>query len=61
MAEDTENHTLRLLQELRTEIHEMRDDLTNRIDGNTLILNMVAGIVHDHEKRIDTLEGAAER
>ncbi len=67
MAEDTDNHTLRLLQEMRTEMREMRDDLSERLedvstrlDGNTLILNMVAGIVHDHEKRIDTLESSAK-
>lgn len=59
MAEDIENNTLRLLPELRTEMREMRDDLTNRIDGNTLILNMVAGIVHDHEKRVEGLEDTA--
>jgi signal transduction protein with GAF and PtsI domain len=63
MAEDLENHTLRLLQEMRAEMHEirsevkeMRDDLTIRLDGNTLILNMVAGLVNDHEQRIDVLE-----
>jgi hypothetical protein len=63
MADDTENHTLRLLQEMRAEMHEMRsemtamrEDLTVRLDGNTLILNMVAGLVHDHEQRIEALE-----
>lgn len=26
-------------------------DLTQRIDGNTLVFNLVAGVVHDHEDR----------
>ena len=56
MADEPENLTLRLLQEMREEIREMRADLTNRIDGNTLLLNMVAGIAHDHEQRLDKLE-----
>jgi hypothetical protein len=37
-------------------MREMREDLTNRIDGNTLILNMLAGLLHNHEERIGTLE-----
>ncbi len=78
MSEETENHTIRLLQEMRlqiertnaqiertnTRIEEMRDqiseqitDLVQRIDGNTLVFNLVAGVVHDHEERIVTLEG----
>ena len=58
MGDDVENHTLRLLQEMRQEIADMRAELTNRIDGNTLILNMIAGFVHDHEQRIEKLEAA---
>ena len=74
MTEETENHTIRLLQEMRlqiertntqiertnTRIEEMRDqitDLVQRVDGNTLVFNLVAGVVHDHEERIITLEG----
>lgn len=63
MTDETENHTIRLLQELREEMRGMRaeftermDDLTNRVDGNTLILNMIAGLVSDHEHRIEVLE-----
>lgn len=41
---------------MREESREMRKDLTNRIDGNTILLNMVAGLVHDHEERITKLE-----
>ena len=71
MSEETENHTIRLLQEVRLQIErtnsridEMRDqiseqitDLVQRIDGNTLVFNLVAGVVHDHGERIITLEG----
>ncbi len=70
MAEEPENLTLRLLQEirgdmhalkqgqesLRTKIDELRTDLTQRIDGNTLILNLLAGGLHEHEHRIRKLE-----
>lgn len=66
MAEEAESLTIRLLQEIRAdqqamrgEIAELREevkDLTQRIDGNTLILNLVAGVAHDHEQRIDRLE-----
>lgn len=82
MAEETENLTISLLQEMRGEIRdlgsriggldaglgslnakvdEMRDDLTNRIDGNTVILNMLAGLLHDHEQRIVRLEDGFAR
>ncbi|WP_375380878.1 hypothetical protein [uncultured Sphingomonas sp.] len=67
MSEETENLTIRLLQEMRAQIErtnmrieEMTDqitDLVQRIDGNTLVFNLVAGVVHDHEDRIVTLEG----
>lgn len=70
MVEEPENHTVRLLQEmraemregradtqaLRKEVREMREDLTNRIDGNTIILNMLAGLLHNHEERTTKLE-----
>jgi uncharacterized protein with ATP-grasp and redox domains len=63
MADEPENLTLRILQELREEIQslreeqaDMRKDLTNRINGNTVMLGMLAGMVHDHEERIEKLE-----
>ena len=66
MADEPESLTLRLLQEMRgdmqairSDIQELRSevkDLTQRVDGNTLILNLVAGVVHDHEHRIECLE-----
>lgn len=68
MPDEPENLTLRLLQEVRGEIREIRDeqreqrsmlkDLKNRIDGNTVMLSMLAGMVHDHEERIERLEGS---
>ena len=56
MADEPENLTIGLLQELRKELQETRKDLTTRVDGNTLLLNMLAGGVHDHEQRIQALE-----
>lgn len=66
MADEPENLTIRLLQEIRSDIQalhrgqdELRSevkDLTQRVDGNTLILNLAAGVVHDHEHRIGKLE-----
>lgn len=61
MAEEPENHTIRLLQELRSDIAELRGDVAEvrtRLDGNTLILNFLAGSIHNHERRIDALETA---
>ncbi|MGI4733299.1 MAG: hypothetical protein ACRYFW_16370 [Janthinobacterium lividum] len=63
MADDVESHTIMLLQEMRAEItgrfdemSERLDDLANRVDGNTLILNMLAGMVASHEDRLDSVE-----
>jgi hypothetical protein len=59
MADEAESLTLRILQEIREEQREQRSmlkDLKNRIDGNTVMLSMLAGMVHDHEQRIETLE-----
>lgn len=66
MPNEPENHTVRLLQELRTEmrgrfdgIDESFADLTRRVDGNTLLLNVMAGVLHDHEQRLSKLEGTS--
>lgn len=66
MTDEPESLILRLLQEMRGDVGEIRSklgevdekitDLTQRVDGNTLLLNIVAGVVHDHESRIDKLE-----
>ncbi len=70
MSDSPESLTLRILQEMRadmrdlktgldevrSEMHEMRTDLTQRLDGNTMILNLIAGVTHDHEQRITDLE-----
>ena len=66
MPEEPENLTLRILQELREEFRDMRRaqeatseqiaDLVQRVDGNTIVFNLVAGVVHDHEERIGKLE-----
>ena len=57
MTEEPENHTIRLLQELRSEMREMRVDLTQRIDGNAVLLNMLAGLLHHQDERLTALEG----
>jgi hypothetical protein len=63
MGDDPENLTLRVLQELREEMRHLRIEMQetkeavrNRVDGNTPLLTMVAGLVRDHENRIDKLE-----
>ena len=63
MAEEPDNLVLEMLRQIRDdqkamreEMDEMRLDLTTRIDGNTLILNFLAGLVSGHEDRITALE-----
>lgn len=63
MADEPENHTIRLLQEVRTEMRERFDkvdgrfdDLGLRVDGITHILTLLAGVSHSHEERISKLE-----
>ena len=66
MAEEPENLTLRILQELRAGMDELRTDmrelrtevkdLSTRLNGNTIMLSTVAGLFHDHEERISKLE-----
>jgi len=46
MADDIENHTLRLLQEMRAEMRQGFADLRQRADG--------------HEQRLEALEGRME-
>jgi hypothetical protein len=56
MPDEPENHTVRLLQELRGDIRDLKQDLTQRIDGNTILLNLLAGLLQDHEQRLVNLE-----
>ena len=70
MADEPENHAIRLLQEMRTQLtglqgavadlrNEVRDGfakLNLPIDGVTHILTLLAGVSHDHEERITRLE-----
>lgn len=66
MADEPEKPAIRLLQELCEEMREQRAevralrtevaDLVQRVDGNTLVFNLVAGVAHDHEVRTDRLE-----
>jgi hypothetical protein len=63
MADEPENHTIRLLQEMRAEMADFRRAVMDgfakvnlRIDGMTHILTLLAGVSHDHEERITRLE-----
>lgn len=56
MTEGVENHTIHLLQEMPTAMRELRIDLTQRMDGNTVLLNLITGVTHDHEQRLSALE-----
>ena len=61
MPDDTDNHTIRLLQELRemrTEMREGFDEIDQRLSGMTYFMSMMAGSIADHGDRIDTLEDA---
>jgi hypothetical protein len=56
MAEDADNHTIRLLQEMRKEMRDSFENVNIRIDGLTHILTLLAGNMAHHEERIDKLE-----
>jgi hypothetical protein len=63
MSDKTENHTIKLLQEMRQEINaqfsdvaERFDDMNIRIDGLTHIMTLMAGHSHDLDERVERLE-----
>lgn len=70
MADEPDNLTLRVLQEMREENRQAREedrqareearstakDLVQRINGVTVLLTMLAGMVHDHDERLGKLE-----
>jgi NifB/MoaA-like Fe-S oxidoreductase len=56
MAEEPENHTVRLLQEMRQEMREQFDNLNTRVDGITHILTLLAGHTHHLDNRVTALE-----
>ncbi|MEQ9672981.1 MAG: hypothetical protein RLO10_00825 [Roseovarius indicus] len=56
MADDADNHTIKLLQEMRCEISDRFDDVDTRIDGVTHILTLMAGHSHDLDARIEALK-----
>lgn len=60
MSETPENHTIRLLQDMRKEMQEMREDLTVRIDGITHNMTLMAGHYHNVEDRLSNLEAQAK-
>lgn len=63
MSENAENHTIKLLQEMRKEITQRFDgidqqfsDVNTRIDGLTHIVTLLAANMGGHENRIIDLE-----
>ena len=65
MSDNTENHTIKLLQEMRSEISAFRsdvharfDDINTRIDGLTHSVTLLAANMGGHENRIIDLEHA---
>ncbi|KGJ01670.1 hypothetical protein SAMN04487972_1564 [Paracoccus halophilus] len=56
MSETPENHTIRLLQELRKEMREGFDNVNVRMDGITHIMTLLAGHYHNVEERLSALE-----
>lgn len=56
MVDEPENHTIRLLKEMREEMRAEFANVNLRIDGLTHILTLLAGRSHDHEARIEKLE-----
>ncbi|NOX72466.1 MAG: hypothetical protein GXP03_02175 [Alphaproteobacteria bacterium] len=67
MSDKTENHTIKLLQEMRQEINERFDavserfdDVDLRIDGLTHIMTLMAGHSHDLDERVERLEEVAK-
>ena len=56
MIDDPENHTIRLLQEMRAEMRKGFDDVGTRIDGLTHIITLLAAHSHTLDERIEKLE-----
>ena len=56
MADTPENHTIRLLQEMRAEMRKGFDDVSTRIDGLTHIITLLAAHSHTLDERIEKLE-----
>ncbi len=56
MADEPENHTLRLLQEMRQEMREGFDGVNARIDGLTHIVTLLASHSHSLEERLTRID-----
>ncbi|MBD1206131.1 MAG: hypothetical protein H9533_18595 [Rhodobacteraceae bacterium] len=64
MSETPENHTVRLLQEMRKDMQDLRaemnagfENVNIRMDGIAHILTFLAGNLAHHEDRISAIEG----
>lgn len=74
MSDNTEDHTIRLLQEMRAEMRQgfeslnahldatnaRLDDANTRLEGLAYIRTMLAGHVRQQDARIEKLENRAE-
>lgn len=56
MTDTPENHTIRLVQEMRTEMRKGFEDVNTRMDGLTHILTLMAAHSHTLDERIEKLE-----
>ena len=56
MPDAPENHTIRLMKEMREEMRTGFVEINTRIDGLTHILTMLAGHIHQHDQRIEQIE-----
>ena len=60
MADDVENHTVKLLQEMRAEIREQFEEVNTKIAGLTHMTMLLASNMGGHDARLDDLEAAVE-
>ncbi|SDL97775.1 hypothetical protein [Paracoccus chinensis] len=60
MTDEPENHTIRLLQEMRAEMRKGFEDVNLRMDGLTHILVTLAGHIHQQDERIERLEAKGD-
>ena len=60
MTDEPENHTIRLLQEMRAEMRKGFEDVNLRMDGLTNILVTLTGHIHQQDERIERLEAKGD-
>ena len=60
MTDEPENHTIRLLQEMRAEMRKGFENVNLRMDGLTHILVTLASHIHQQDERIERLEAKGD-